>query len=81
MAKITETTAVTKIVLELSVAEARTLYALSIRAGGDPLKSPRKHADNINEEFRNIFGPWEDLPEFQLSADHTAHFSDYPSER
>jgi hypothetical protein len=38
---------VTGIVLELTEEEAKALYALTMRAGGSPDTSPRKHIDSI----------------------------------
>lgn len=52
-AKVTETVEVVKeeehIMLKLTMAEARALFALTNRVGGSPGNSPRGLIDNVNE--------------------------------
>lgn len=57
------------VILELTLPEARALYALTVRVGGSPLHSPRRLIDSIGVALR---GPLRDYS--TALATHGTHY-------
>ncbi len=69
--------------LELSIAEARALYAAYARIGGSETRSPRKHIKSIGAALANVLEmDYRDTPEWECSdrwpGGQAFGFSDYP---